>query len=139
MSSYSLPGIRKIQIVNSTDLDRGLMLRSISGCRITLVAQPTTIQHFGRATLKCEGSKVRGSRQEKSTLEFDTTEHLPEGVDIAFVVTSTGGEQYLIGTREPNHPVINYTDSTGSPDGDPAVRTYKITHTAQKSMLPCVL
>jgi hypothetical protein len=58
---------------------------------------------------------------------------------IAFVVTTIYGLQYLIGTREPNYPVINYSDSTGTVGKDAAVRTYKVTHLGRKSVLRCIL
>lgn len=94
---------------------------------------------FGMPSLKWDGSTVNGARQEKSTLEFSTTEKLPEGEPLAFVVTVASGKQYLVGAREPKYPLINYSETTGAPDGDAALRSYKITHVAQKSVLPCVL
>ena len=139
MSCYSLPGIRKIQIVRCNVLDSGLMLHSICGCIVAIAAPSETIEFVGRPTLRWEGSKLNGTRQEKSTLEFSTVHPLPEGENLAFVVTGAGGRQYLVGTREGNYPIINYSDSTGEPGGSAAVRTYKITHIAQKSVLPCVL
>lgn len=139
MSIRSLPGISKIQIVRCDILPAGLMLQSICGCIVAIAATSAAVEFVGRPLLKWEGTKVNGSRQEKSTLEFTTTRPLPEGENLAFVVTGAGGKQYLIGTREKRYPVINYSESTGEPGGSPAVRTYKITHIAQKSVLPCVL
>lgn len=139
MSFFSLPGIRKIQIVRCDALPAGLMLHSICGCMVAIAAPSVTVDFVGRPILKWEGSKVNGTRQEKSTLEFSTLHPLPEGENLAFVVTDAGGRQKLIGTREGRYPIISYSDSTGEPGGSPAVRTYKITHIAQKSVLPCVL
>lgn len=115
------------------------MLHSICGCMVAIAAPSVAVEFVGRPTLKWEGSKVNGTRREKSTLEFSTVHPLPEGENLAFVVTGAGDRQYLIGTRERNYPVINYSDSTGEPGGSAAVRTYKITHVAQKSVLPCIL
>lgn len=139
MSSYSLPGIRKIQVVQCDSLPGGLMLHSICGCMVALAVSALDVGFVGRATLSWEGSKVNGTRQEKSTLEFSTGQQLPEGVNLAFVITGAGDEQYLVGTREGKFPMISYSESTGEPGGLPAIRTYKITHVAQKSVLPCVL
>lgn len=139
MSCYSLPGVRKIQLIRCADLDSGLMLHSICGCIVALAADSKTIDFVGRPTLSWEGSKVDGRRQEKSTLEFSCVEEIPEGENFAFVVTAVNGLQYLIGTREPRFPIINYTQSTGEVGQSAAVRTYKITHIAQKSVLRCVL
>ncbi len=139
MSFHTLPGIRKIQIVLCTDLPSGLMLQSICGCMIAIAAPSEQVAFVGRPTLRWEGTKVNGSRQEKSTLEFSTVHPLPEGEHIAFVVTGAGGKQYLVGTREGRFPVMNYSDTTGEPGGSPAVRTYSVTHIAQKSVLPCII
>lgn len=139
MTSFSLPGITKIQIVRCSDILPGAMMHSVCGCRVAIAAPSVNVCFTGRPTLSWDGSMVNGSRQEKSTLEFATTDHLPEGENLAFVITGAGGRQYLVGTREPNYPVISYSESTGDPSGSAAVRSYKITHIAQKSVLPCVL
>lgn len=114
-------------------------MHSICGCIAVVAASAVEVEFVGRPTLRWEGSKVNGTRQEKSTLEFSTVHPLPEGENLAFVVTGAGGRQVLVGTREGNYPVINYSESTGEPGGSAAVRSYKITHIAQKSVLPCVL
>lgn len=139
MSHHSLPGIKKIQIVRCNDLPSSAMLNSICGCIVAVAAPASSIDFIGRPLLTWDGSKVNGLRQEKSTLEFVSARPLPEGENLAFIVTGAGGQQYLIGTREGNFPIINYSDTTGELGGSAAVRTYKITHIAQKSVLPCVL
>lgn len=140
MSYPVFPGIRRIQIVRCSDLPAGLMLHSICGCTVVLSVAADEIEFCCPVpTLKYDGSKVNGTRQEKSTLEFSTAHPLPEGENLAFVVTTVRGRQYLIGTREGRYPVINYSDTTGTPAGEAAVRAYKITHIAKKSVLPCIL
>lgn len=115
------------------------MFASISGAVIDLSLPAIRIKFFGTPSLKWEGSVVSGARQEKSTLEFTTDFRIPEGELLAFVVTTASSKQFLIGAREPKYPMIQYSDTTGAPDGDAALRTYKITHIAQKSVLPCFL
>ena len=139
MSSYSLPGITRICIVRCAHLAPHLMLHSICGGLVAIAAPYETVEFTGRPTLTWEGTKANGDRQEKATLEFSTLRALPEGERLAFVVTAASGQQYLIGTREGRYPVIGYTHTTGDTTGSPAVRTYKITHTAQKSVLECVM
>lgn len=139
MNSQSIPGICKIEYVRCSDLPAGLMLHSICGCVVALAMPAHTIRFSGSPTLSWDGSKVNGMRQEKSTLEFNTPHPLPEGVNLAFIVTCASGKQYLIGAREGRFPKIEYSDTTGETGGSPAIRTYKITHIAQKSVLPCVL
>lgn len=138
MSSYSLPGITRIRIVRCSDLGPHLMLQSVCGCIVAVAAPFVTVEFTGRPTLTWEGSKVNGARQEKTTLEFSTLMRLPEGENLAFVVTGASGRQYLVGTREGRYPVVSYTQTTGDTTGTAAVRTYKVTHTAMKSALECV-
>lgn len=139
MSCHRLPGIKKIQIVRCSDLQRGVMLHSMCGCLVAIAAPSQAIEFCGKPTLSWEGSKVNGARQEKSTLEFSTAHFLPEGENLAFVVTGADGSQFLIGSREGRFPVISYAETTGETGRSAAVRTYKISHIAQKSVLRCVL
>lgn len=126
-------------MIRCTDIHPHVMYVSLCGAVVALALSAVTVKFYGMPSLKWDGSLVNGSRQEKATLEFSTTEKLPEGERLAFVLTVASGKQYLIGAREPKYPQINYTETAGAPDGDAALRTYKITHVAQKSVLPCVL
>lgn len=139
MSRNSLPGIVKIQWVRCSDISARIMFVSLAGAVVTLALDATLVRFFGTPSLKWDGSLVNGVRLEKSTLEFATADILPDGERIAFIVTTASGRQYIIGTREPKYPQVNYSETVGSPDGDAALRTYKVTHIAQKSVLPCIL
>lgn len=140
MSPYSLPGISAIRIVRCSDLPFNLMDLSMAGGELALSVASELVEFCGAMpVLKWEGSVVNGTLQEKSTLEFSTCRPLPMGEHLAFVVTGAGGRQRLIGTREPNYPVVSYSETTGTPGGEGAVRTYKITHIAPKSVLSCLL
>lgn len=139
MERYTLPGIVKIQMIRCEDIPPHVIYSSLSGAPVALALPATDIKFYGTPTLKWEGSIVNGARQEKSTLEFDTCDELPEGCRIAFVVTAASGRQVLIGTREPKYPQVNYSESLGSPGGAAAIRNYKITHVALKSVITCIL
>lgn len=139
MTSTRIPGIVRISFIDCSTLPPNIMFDALSGNTVCVVAPHTDIRFFGEAKLVCDGSMVNGQRQEKSTLTFMTADPMPEGVHLAFVATCANGRQYIIGAREGRFPVIGYSETTGTRSGDRAVRTYKITHLAQKSMLPCVL
>lgn len=139
MKKNTLPGIVKIRMVRCEDIQPHVMYSSISGATVMLSMPSVKVEFYGQPSLKWEGTLVNGARQEKSTLEFSTSTALPEGKWLAFVVTTASGKEYLIGTREPKYPQIAYSETAGTPDGEAAVRTYKITHVAQKSVLPCIL
>lgn len=135
----TLPGIVSIRYTDCDNLQPHVMQQSICGAKIDVAVPSVEIKFFGVPKCQWSGSLSSGCRQEKSTLEFATADTLPEGSRIAFIVTVASGRQFLIGSREPKYPQIEYTETTGSPSGDAALRTYKITHVALKSVLPCVL
>lgn len=140
MLPQSLPGIRRIYTCHCSSLPSHLMLSAICGGTYAMYRSALTPVPFaGHPTYRREGTVMNNSRAEKSTLEFRTGSPLPEDVRLAIVVECVNGQVWLIGTREPNYPVIEYTDSSGSPGGDPAVRTCKVTHTDIKSGLPVLL
>ncbi|MBD5243176.1 MAG: hypothetical protein HDS60_03710 [Barnesiella sp.] len=135
----TLPGIVKIQYVRCADIQPHVMYLSLCGAIVDLALPAVQIKYYGTPSLKWDGTTVNGGRQETSSLEFATTAKLPEGERLAFVITTASGKQYLIGTREPKYPQISYSETVGAPDGNAALRIYKITHIARKSVLPCIL
>ncbi len=138
--SPSRPGIRRLYYTPASTLPRHLMLTAICGGAVTtFVDNLIEIPFSGKPTFSREGTLLNGARAEKSTLEFRSDAILPEDIVIAIIVEQANGKNYLIGTREPNHPVIEYSDSAGDPSGDPAVRTYRITHTDIRSGIPVLL
>lgn len=140
MLPQSMPGIRRIYVVPCHRLPPRLMLAALTGGAVAMFRKSLTPVPFtGTPTLKWDVSVENGSRKEKTTLEFRSSIEIPEGMRQAFIVEGVNRKVYLIGTREPNYPVVEYSESTGEPAGSPAVRTYKITHTAIKSIIPVVL
>lgn len=135
----TLPGIVKIEVVRCDQLPDNVMLTAITRGVVTLVLQPQEVKFYGQPSLKWEGSLVNKAPQEKSTLEFRTPMRLRDDVRLAFIVTAASGKKYLIGSREGKYPVVTYTETTGAPDGEAALRTYKITHIARKSVLECIV
>lgn len=135
----TIPGIVKIEVVRCAQLPANVMLTAITRGSVTLVLEPEEVTFYGQPTLKWEGLLVNKAPQEKSTLEFKTPHRLHDNVRIAFIVTAASGKKYLIGSREGKYPVVTYTETTGTPDGEAALRSYKITHLARKSVLECIV
>ena len=135
----TLPGIVSICYTDCENLQPHVMQQSITGATIDLAVPTVEINFYDIPKCQWSGTLSSGCRQEKATLEFKTSDTIPEGRRIAFIVTVASGRQFLIGSRESKYPQVKYSESTGSPSGDAAVRTYKITHVALKSVLPCIL
>ena len=68
---------------------------------------------------------------------FKTTCDLPTTRHIAFIVTDCNNQSYIIGQHEKPRPIVKVTRNTGTPDGDPAVRSVEVTLYAQRSLIPC--
>lgn len=136
----SRAGIRKIYYVAASTLPRHLMLSAIcNGAYAVLLDDLTEIPFSGKPLFTREGTLLNGVRAEKSSLEFRSDLKLPEDTRIAFVVEQVNGKCWLCGTREPNYPLVEYSDTSGDPAGDPAIRTYKISHTDIRSGIPVIL
>lgn len=135
----TLPGIVSIRYTDCANIQPHAMQQSICGAVVDLALPSVKVSFYGQPKFEIDGSLSSGDRQEKTTIEFATSDILPEGRHLAFILTCASGKQWLVGTREPKYPQVNYSETAGSPSGDAAVRTYKITHIALKSALPCVL
>ena len=114
MIRQKLPGIKSLGYVQGKNLQRQMMMKSLAGLPVD-----------------------NGGRIEKTTLKFITDEMIVHYPDIAFVVTDTNGESFVVGAREKPHPIIRMTISTGDPGGEPAVFSYEVTLYAQRSLIPC--
>ena len=140
MIHQSLPGIRRLYTMPCSALPRYAMLTAICGGVVVLSPSSLTLINFsGTPLLTWERTFNAGARQEKATLTFRTDADIPEGFRIAFVVECVNGKQYLLGKYEPNYPVIEYSESSGEITGNPAVRTYTVTVTDIKAVLPAIV
>ena len=140
MVAPSRPGVRRIYAVPCASLSPNLMLTAICGGSCAMFRRNLTPLPFtGKPTFTREGSLLNGSRAQKTVLEFQSDYIVPEGVRMAFVVELVNGKVWLVGSREPNYPVVEYRDTSGDPSGDPAVRTYTFTPTDIRSGIPVIL
>ena len=136
----SRAGVRRIFLVEPSSLPSHLMLSAICGGEsVTFIDSCSEIQFSGKPLFTREGTLLNNARAEKSTLEFRSDFRIPDDRRVAFLVEQVNGKCFLIGTREPNYPVVEYSDTSGDPAGDPAIRTYKITHTDIRSGLPVLI
>lgn len=139
MAVKTIPGIRRIQMVRCAHLPHNTALTSAAGIEPVILAEASDVTFFSIPTLSVEGRMLGGERIETATLQFTSADCLPEGENLAFVVTTASGTQHLVGAREPKYPVIEYDYNTGAPGRVSAVRSYKITHTAIRAGVECVL
>ena len=137
--SPRLPEISELGFVPCRLLPPEIMLQSLTGQMVALSVPVTSINIIAQAIFSWEGSIVNNARQEKGTLRFITNYEIPDHEPLAFVMTTPGGEQYILGKREGRFPVINYTETTGQRSGDRAARTYTVTYVAPKAAIRCIV
>jgi hypothetical protein len=137
MIRQKLPGIKTLGYVEGKNLQRQMMMKSLTGLPVAIMTDITPINFVGNPTCEAASDYDNGGRIEKTTLKFITDEMIVHYPDIAFVVTDTNGESFVIGAREKPHPIIRMTISTGEPGGEPAVFSYEVTLYAQRSLIPC--
>lgn len=137
MIQQKLPGIMSLGYVQGKYLQRQMMQKSLTGIPVGIMTDITPINFVGDVTCEAVSDYDNGGRIEKTTLKFMTNDKILLYTDIAFVVTDTNRQSFVIGTREKPHPIIRMTISTGEPGGEPAVFSYEVTLYARRSLIPC--
>ena len=136
-SLFSLPGIKSLGYVLAEKLQREMMNKHLAGLPVGIFTEITPIAFCGVPTCEAVSTYNNNGRIEQTTLRFKTLDAIPSIRNVAFVITDCNGQSYVIGQREKPRPIVNITQNTGTPNGDPAVLTVEVTLYAQKSLIPC--
>ena len=136
-SSLSLPGITFIGILPAERLQREIMNKHLAGLAVGIFTDVMPIAFVGTPTCEAVSTYNKNGRIEHTTLRFKTLDKLPTYRHIAFVVKDCNNRSYVIGQHEKPRPIVNITQNTGTPNGDPAVLSVEVTLYAQKSLIPC--
>lgn len=103
------------------------------------MAEVNFIDEFEDASCECATERKGAGLSAVATLKFRTNRAIPNNGFLAFVVTTPGGENFLIGSFEKPHVTLQLTKKAGSPSSDPAGFEYEIKHIGIRSMIPCVI
>lgn len=135
----SLPGIKRIAFVDCSLLPADITLRALAGVPVGIFTTVNDICKIGEATCETEEQFDNNSQLEKATLTFRTLDELPTYRHLAFVIYTTNGDTFVIGTKELPYPTVKLTSSTGTPEGEPSVRKYEVSFTNKKSLVLCAV
>lgn len=134
-STQSLPGILSVAYVPSVLIQRHSDLKCLATIPVQVFTTPIEVPLKGPATCETVSRYDNNGRIETTTLRFRTLDALPTTHPLGFIVTDANRQRFLIGLNEPPYPIIKSTQTTGTPDGDPAVISYEVTFTALKSLI----
>ena len=137
MNHHSLPGIKAIGYVPAERLQREIMYKYLAGVPVGIFTEIKPIAFVGVPTCDAVSTYNNNGRLEQATLRFKTLDDVPTDRHIAFIITDCNGRSYVIGQHEKPRPIIKVSGHTGTPDGDPAVRSVEVTLYAQKALIPC--
>ena len=134
MFKQSLPGIKAISYVPCRLLSPNILEKYRAGVPIGVFAYSKSIEHYGNASWEAESEYIRGGYFEKTSLDFTTTDEIPQSQELAFVVTDVHDKSYLIGVMEAPFPIVNITTKV---DDETNIAEVKVTFTRHKSLIPC--
>lgn len=141
--SYSncnrMPGVIAVRWIKAANLSSHLLEKYIAGVPVALGTMGNELKLEDTASASGLNSVENNGLTSKAELEFKTMDEVPRDEDIAWAVQDADGNWWLIGTRERPFPVVEISQSTGTPGGDPAVATVKVTHSAKIALIPVAL
>lgn len=130
----ALPGIKSIGYLPCKNLPPFILQKYLVGIPVGIYAVATPVEFFTNASCEADQDPDNGSTIEKTTLQFSTTQNLPYGIPLAFVVKDVNDRAYVIGFREAPFPVI--TVNTSITD-EKNIYVVKVQFNARKSLVPC--
>lgn len=133
--TQSLPSICYIGYLHCSELPPDILNKYLAGMPVAINASSTPIEIYGDASCEAVSEHDNGSRLEKTTLQFTTTDEVPECQDLAFVVKDVQGKEYVIGQKESPFPMVEIDTSINKEENDQMV---KVVFIAKKSLIPCI-
>lgn len=138
-SKQILPGIKFIGWLDCRNLPDRVFLSAICGMTVAVLTDIHEIKFFDEPQCECVSKKDGAGYEDTATLKFLAGKEIPRSNFLAFVVTDSNDNSYLIGSKEKPFAVAQATHRTGVPSGDGAGFAYEITHVSIKSLVPCVI
>lgn len=134
-----MPGIVRVMWLRAEQITPHVAEKYVAGVPVAIGAQGNELRLVTNATAKGITTYENNGLVGECTLEFKTMDSVPMDEDVVWVVQDAEGHWWLIGARERNYPVTEVSSSAGSPGGDPAVSTVKVTHKAVVAIIPVAL
>lgn len=141
--SYSdcnkMPGIIAVKWMHADELAPNIREKFIAGIPVALGAVGNEVTMVDSGTAEGLRSVENNGLTGKATLEFKTLDTVPMDEDIVWATQDADKKWWLIGARERPYPIVEVSQSTGSPGGEPVVATVKVSLTAKIALIPVAL
>lgn len=138
-STHILPGVLRIGYVRTEHLPRAVALHGICRQPVALLTDVEWLDFFDTPDCRCRSEKDSAGYTDTASLKFHCARLIPFCEGLGFVVQDIQGAHYLIGAQEPPLPRVAVELLMGAPDGESGGFRYEVTHTAIKSLIPCVV
>lgn len=141
--SYSdcnkMPGVIAVKWMHADELSPNIREKYLAGLSVAIGAVGNMLTLVDTGSTEGLRSEENNGLVGKATLEFKTLDDVPTDEDIVWAAQDADENWWLIGARERPYPIVEVSQSTGTPGGDPAVATVKVTHTAKIALIPVAL
>ncbi len=141
--SYSdcnkMPGVIAVKWMHADELSPNIREKYLAGLSVAIGAVGNMLTLVDTGSTEGLRSEDNNGLVGKATLEFKTLDDVPTDEDIVWAAQDADENWWLIGARERPYPIVEVSQSTGTPGGDPAVATVKVTHTAKIALIPVAL
>ena len=141
--SYSdcnkMPGIIAVKWMYADEVAPHIREKFVAGLPVAIGAVGNMVTMVDVASAEGLTTVENNGLTAKATLEFKTLDDVPTDEAIVWAVQDADENWYLIGAKERPYPVVEVSQSTGKPGGDPAMKTVKVTLSAQIALIPAAL
>lgn len=134
-----MPGIIAVKWMHADELSPHIREKFIAGLSVAIGAVGNRLTLVDTGSTEGLRSLENNGLTGKATLEFKTLEVVPTDEDIVWAAQDADENWWLIGARERPYPIVEVSHSAGTPGGEPAVTTVKVTHTAKIALIPVAL
>ena len=131
-----MPGIVAVKWIHADELPPHIVDKFIAGLPVALDAAGNELELVEVGSAEGLETVEHNGLTGKATLEFKTLDDVPKEENIVWAAMDADGKWWLIGAREKPYPVVEATRRTGTPGGEPAVTSVKVTRSAKIALIP---
>ncbi len=139
MKCFSLSGVKAISYIAANTLPDTILQQAVSKQPIVIYSSRTPVPFYGTPECSVEQINENNGTKEVASLVFRSLVVIPEAFAIAFLITDTNGQTYMLGCKNSPYPSITAIQQFGAPEGEPHCLNVTVEHTAIKALFPVTI